>query len=205
MATDADPAARGVAAYLLGQLGTPVRSFPAESAAALEGMAANEADPDVLAAVAHGFGHLGAEYGLDTLLRLATHGDARVREAVAISLAGSEAESGLAALIALSRDEASEVRDWATFALGSLAPQDTPELRDALAERMEDTDPGTRLEAVHGLAIRGDRRAVEPALELLAAAAADGEALWRRVELRETARRLSAVTGDERFAPYLPA
>ena len=94
------------------------------------------------------------------------------------------------------------MRDWATFALGSLAPQDTPELRDALASRLEDPDPETRLEAVHGLALRGDMRAVEPALELLSAA--DGDAMWRRVELRETARRLSAVTGDERFARYLP-
>jgi HEAT repeat protein len=151
--------------------------------------------------------HLGREYGVTTLLRLASHPEARVREAVAISLAGHEAEAPLAALIALSRDEASEVRDWATFALGSLQPQDTPELRDALAERIGDEDPQTRLEAVHGLAIRGDRRAVEPALELLAAAAADDDdddGLWRRVELRETAQRLAAVTGDERFAPYLP-
>jgi len=204
MAGDRDPVARGVAAYVLGQLGMPVRSFPAESAAVLESMAATEADPEVLAAVAHGFGHLGQEYGVDTLLRLATHPEARVREAVAISLAGRETEAALAALIALSRDEESEVRDWATFALGSLQPQDTPELRDALAERLGDEDPQTRLEAVHGLAIRADRRAVEPALELLAAAAADHEGVWRRVELRETARRLSAVTGDERFAPYLP-
>ena len=204
MAADADPISRGVAAYVLGQLGMPVRSFPAESAAVLEAMAESEADPEVLAAVAHGFGHLGQEYGVDTLLRLAGHPEARVREAVAISLAGRDADAALAALIALSRDDASEVRDWATFALGSLQPHDTPELRDALAERMGDEDPQTRLEAVHGLAIRGDLRAVEPALELLAAAAADHEGVWRRVELRETAKRRSAVTGDERFAPYLP-
>jgi methionyl-tRNA formyltransferase len=204
MSADPDPVSRGVAAYVLGQLGMPVRSFPAESAAVLESMAATEADPEVLAAVAHGFGHLGQEFGVDTLLRLAGHPEARVREAVAISLAGRNADAALAALIVLSRDEASEVRDWATFALGSLQPQDTPELRDALAERLGDDDPQTRLEAVHGLAIRGDRRAVEPALELLATAAADHEGVWRRVELRETAKRLSAVTGDERFAPYLP-
>ena len=204
MGGDPDPVARGVAAYLLGQLGTPVRTFPAESAAALESMAASESDPEVLTAIAHGFGHLGEEYGVGTLLRLAEHPEARVREAVAIALAGRGADAALAALIALSRDPASEVRDWATFALGSLAAQDTPELRDALAERMNDTDPETRLEAVHGLAIRGDSRAVEPALELLATVARDGEPFWRRVELRETARGLAKATGDERFAPYLP-
>ena len=97
------------------------------------------------------------------------------------------------------------MRDWATFALGMLASQDTIELREALVARLEDPDPETRLEAVHGLALRGDRRAVEPALELLAdAAATEDDGMWRRMELRETAQRLAAQTGDERFGPYLP-
>ena len=63
------------------------------------------------------------------------------------------------ALIALSADADADVRDWATFALGTLAAADTPELREALAARVEDADEDTRLEAVHGLALRGDTRA----------------------------------------------
>jgi hypothetical protein len=98
------------------------------------------------------------------------------------------------------------VRDWATFALGTLASQDTVELRDALVARLDDPDPETRLEAVHGLALRGDVRAVEPALELLeGAAGGHDDGIWRRMQLRETAERLAAQTGDERFGPYLPA
>jgi len=97
------------------------------------------------------------------------------------------------------------VRDWATFALGMLASEDSEQLRDALAARLGDPDPETRLEAVHGLALRGDQRAVEPALELLEEAAGSDGDLWRRMELRETAQRLAAQTGDERFDPYLPA
>jgi len=205
MAEDADARERGIAAFLLGQLGTPVRTFPAESSATLEAMAAREQDAGVLEAIAHGFGHLGEPYGLDTLLGLATHADARVREAAAIALAGREAPAAVDALIRLSRDDAGEVRDWATFAIGTLASRDTAELREALAARLEDPDPETRLEAVHGLALRGDVRAVEPALELLAAAAcSDHGGMWRRMELRETAQRLAAQTGDERFDPYLP-
>jgi HEAT repeat protein len=205
MAADADPKSRGVAACVLGQLGTPVRSFPAESAAALETMAAAETDPEVLAAVAYGFGHLGQAYGLDVLLRIAEHDDARVREAAATALGGREDAAALAALIALSADESAAVRDWATFGLGTLAPADTPELRDALVARLGDEHAQTRLEAVHGLALRGDKRAVEAALELLATAE-DGEptAVWRRMELRETAKRLAEATGDPRFEPYLP-
>jgi methionyl-tRNA formyltransferase len=205
MAEHDDPLERGIAAYLLGQLGTPVRTFPGESAAALEAMAVREQDPAVLEAVAHGFGHLGEVYGLDALVELAGHADVRVREAVAIALAGRQAPRAVDTLIRLSRDERSEVRDWATFALGMLASQDTVELREALAARLGDPDPETRLEAVHGLALRGDLRAVEPALELLATAAGSDGDMWRRMELRETAERLAAQTGDERFGPYLPS
>jgi len=206
LAENGDTLERGIGAYLLGQLGTPVRTFPAESAAALEAMAAREEDPGVLEAIAHGFGHLGDPYGMETLLRLATHDDSRVREAAAIALAGRAGPPAVDALIRLSRDEHSDVRDWATFALGMLASEDSENLRDALAARLDDPDAETRLEAVHGLALRGDLRAVEPALELLAAAAkSEGDGMWRRMELRETAQRLAAQTGDERFEPYLPA
>jgi len=205
MTEDGDPLERGIAAFLLGQLGTPVRTFPAESAAALEAMAEHEQDTGVLEAIAHGFGHLGEPYGLDTLLRLSGHEDARVREAAAIALAGRGAAPAVDALIRLSRDEESDVRDWATFALGMLSAHDTQELREALVDRLGDADAETRLEAVHGLAVRGDARAVEPALELLAEAArTEGDGMWRRLELRETAQRLAAQTGDERFEPYLP-
>jgi len=168
-------------------------------------MAAREQDAGVLEAIAHGFGHLGEPYGLDTLVALGTHADPRIREAAAIALAGREAPGAIDALIRLSRDDETDVRDWATFALGMLASQDTAELREALAARLADPDPETRLEAVHGLAVRGDQRAVEPALELLAAATESDGGLWRRMELRETAQRLAAQTGDERFDPYLPA
>jgi methionyl-tRNA formyltransferase len=205
MAEDEDPRERAIAAYVLGQLGTPVRTFPGESAAALEAMAAREQDPDVLETIVHGFGHLGEPYGLDALVELAAHPEVRVREAAAIALAGRQAPLATDTLIRLSRDERSEVRDWATFALGMLAAQDTVELREALAARLADGDPETRLEAVHGLALRGDTRAVEPALELLAEAATGDDDLWRRMELRETAQRLAAQTGDERFQPYLPS
>jgi methionyl-tRNA formyltransferase len=203
MAETGDATERGVAAYVLGQLGVPVRAFPSESAAALEAMASRERDPGVLASVVHGFGHLGEEYGLDALVDLREHPDPHVRGGVATALAGRRQPEAVEALIALSRDPDDDVRDWATFALGTLAPQDTPELRDALADRLDDEDLETRVEAVHGLAVRGDARAVEPALELLGRAVEGEDGIWRRHELRDTARLLAQATGDERFGPYL--
>ena len=70
-----DPRARAAAAYVLGQLGLPERTFPADSAAALEALEAREEDPDVLATIASAFGHLGSPHGTETLLRLRRHDD----------------------------------------------------------------------------------------------------------------------------------
>ncbi|HZB75798.1 MAG TPA: formyltransferase family protein [Solirubrobacteraceae bacterium] len=203
LATAPDRRARSVAAYVAGQLGAAVRRRPAESAALLEAMAEREADPAVLAVIAEAFGHLGEPWGLSWLLRLRRHPHAAVRDGVVSALAGRESGLATEALIELSTDPDGEIRDWATFALGTLAPHDSPALRDALAARLQDPGTETRVEAVHGLALRGDARPVETALELLRAD--EPGSLWTRHALVEAAVRLAAATGDERFAPFLPA
>jgi methionyl-tRNA formyltransferase len=204
LAADPDPRARSVAAYVAGQLGAPVRTMPAESAALLEEMGEREGHPGVLSVIAEALGHLGEPWGLSWLLRLRRHPDAGVRDGVVSALAGRTNPLATDALIELSADRDPAIRDWATFAIGALAAQDSPALRDALAARLEDADPEARIEAVHGLALRGDARAVEPALALLDAGEAGGS-LWTRHALREAAIRLGALTGDPRFAPHLPA
>ena len=127
-------------------------------------MAEREQDPRVLAAIAYAFGHLGAPHGHDWLLEQRAHADDGVREAVAFALGGRAGEDALErADRAVGRRPSRAVRDWATFALGTLAEQDSPALRDALAARLDDADEDTRLEAIHGLALRGDARAAGPA------------------------------------------
>jgi HEAT repeat protein len=204
LAADPDPRARSVAAYIAGQLGAPVRTMPEASAALLEEMGDREGHPGVLAVIAEALGHLGEPWGLSWLLRLRRHPDAGVRDGVVSALAGRANPLATDALIELSADRDPAIRDWATFAIGALAAQDSPALRDALAARLEDADPEARIEAVHGLALRGDLRAVEPALALLDAGEPGGS-MWTRHALQETAIRLGAMTGDARFAPHLPA
>ncbi len=64
-------------------------------------------------------------------------------------------------------------------------------MRDALAARLDDPDEDTRLEAVHGLALRGDPRATAPARDLLAAHADEPvDSVWTRYLLAETASHL---------------
>jgi HEAT repeat protein len=76
---------------------------------------------------------------------------------------GQEDRVAVGTLIELTRDRKAHVRDWATFALGVQIEMDTPEIRQALVERLSDEDADTRAEAMVGLARRGDRR-VLPAL-----------------------------------------
>jgi methionyl-tRNA formyltransferase len=204
LAGDGDPRARSVAAYVAGQLGPPVRTQPAESAALLDEMGEREAHPLVLAVIAEAFGHLGDPWGLSLLLRLRRHPDAGVRDGVVSALAGRANPLATDALIELSADPDPAIRDWATFALGALAPHDSPALRDALVARLDDADREARIEAVYGLALRGDERAVEPALALLGAGEPGGS-FWTRHALQEAAIRLAALSGDRRFAPHLPA
>jgi HEAT repeat protein len=203
LAGSPEPRERAVAAYVLGQLGVPTRTRPADSAAGLEAMAAAEADPMVLATIAHAFGNLGPEYGTDLLLRLREHPEAAVRAGVVQALAGRDAPQVVPSLIALSSDPDEDIRDWATFALGSLADRDDDEIREALVARLDDPAEEPRLEAVHGLALRRDARATEAALALLAAHD-DGTDLWGGHALEESAIRLAALTGDERFREHLP-
>jgi methionyl-tRNA formyltransferase len=194
LGTDPEPGSRELAAYVLGQLGTAVPALPGEQDAALSAMAAREEDSEVVAAIACAFGHLGAPHGQDWLLAQRAHPDADVREAVAFALGGRDGGGALAALIELSADEASGVRDWATFALGTLAQEEGADLRDALAARLDDPDEDTRLEAVHGLAVRGDARAEAPARDLLAAhEGEDVDSVWTRHLLAETASHLDGV------------
>ena len=210
--TREDPRARAVGAYVLGQLGIPERTFPAESAEALERHAEeHEQDPEVLATIASAFGNLGAPYGIETLLKLRRHADARVREGAADALAGRDDERVFEALVELTSDPEPSIRDWATFALGTLSPEDTPTLRDALAARLGDSDDSTRIEAVHGLALRGDARALDAVLDLLGEVGPhdDGgnaaDTIWKRYALTQATVRLAALTGDARLKQHLPA
>jgi HEAT repeat protein len=96
------------------------------------------------------------------MARVATHPDPEVRWAVAFALNRSQEPEATALLIELSADPDAEVRDWATFGLGTQRVDDSPELREALFARLTDEHRDTRCEALLGLARRGDERVVGP-------------------------------------------
>lgn len=95
------------------------------------------------------------------------HPDPDVRFAVAAGLpaiAGTEwlaaDHPAVVALLKLTTDADSSIRDWATFGLGSQLLVDGPEIRECLWARVDDPDVDTSEEAMAGLARRRDNRII---------------------------------------------
>jgi HEAT repeat protein len=153
LTTSDDPRVRARAADILGQLGVPERTFPEECLRATINLLSNDTDPRVLEAAAVALGHLPKEpRGTSALVKLVAHDDPEVRFGVAFALGGRTDPEAVAALIRLTDDEENEVRYWATFGLGRIGESDTPEIREAFQQRLDDVDEDTRIEAICGLA-----------------------------------------------------
>ncbi|MFF1833347.1 ankyrin repeat domain-containing protein [Streptomyces sp. NPDC058231] len=163
-ASGGDPLRQAFGADVLAQLGfrTGARPFAARALPVLRELAREASDAELIRSAVLGLGHHGDPVALPEVLRHARSPERTVRLAVVLALfdleSGDGAE-GVEALERLSRDTDTEVRDWATTALASV-DADTPELRAALAERLDDADPDTAAEAALGLARRQDPRAV---------------------------------------------
>jgi HEAT repeat protein len=158
---------RSLGAWILGQLGIPDRAFPGASVKVLARMLPAETDRNVLHAICIALGYLEHPAAVPLLLSLKGHPDSLVRYGVAFGLAGKETPEAIQGLIELSADPSRGVRDWATFGLGSQTDLDTPQLRAALAARLNDPDLTTRGEAMVGLARRKDERVLGPLTEAL--------------------------------------
>jgi HEAT repeat protein len=153
-----DAGLRRLGANVLGQLGAAsLHPFADASTPLLESLLV-DADESVVSCALVALGHLGTG-DVARISSLASSQSDRVRYSVAWCLGLRDGAPALATLIALSRDTDPEVRDWATFAIAQQSEVDSPEVRQALVDRLDDTDAETRGEAMVGLAKRGDTRA----------------------------------------------
>lgn len=187
--------ARGRGADILGQLGVRDRVFSVERGEALVDLIRREREPMVLLSAGVALGHLVEPRALAELIRLARHPVAEARYGAVHGLAVLDAPEAVEALIQLSADEDRDVRDWATFGLGTLREEiDTPQLRDALAARLGEEDSEIFGEALVGLAMRKDPRAVGPV-----------SAALRGDHVTVYALEAAASLGDPGFYPLLLA
>lgn len=151
-----DLPARRLALNVLGRFAEPEWPFRAEIVARLlemwQGNAGDEMS-DLVAALSH---HCEFAPVREILLSLVHHPDFLVRWYLTFAFGDDENYESTAALIQLSCDCDEAIRDWATFALGNSEHLYSPAVRAALIARLDDTDATTRLEAINGLAERGD-------------------------------------------------
>ena len=197
--------ARCLGIAVLAQLGSrDGRPFLEETLPLVIGLCHDGASDDVLAASLHALGHLEDARGIRPVLAQRGHRDPTVRLAVAQSAEGVAGEPPdpqiVDAVIELTRDEDDGVRNWSTFSLALLFEIDTPAVREALQERLEDPDEMTAAEALAGLAARGDTRAPDAVLARLLAGIEGGFSEHAVAELVVDAAEL---LGDPRFIPAL--
>lgn len=151
----ADPLDRETGADVLAQLGWSDRSFLDESVAVLIPML-DDPEDDVVFAAAVALGHRADPRAIPAVLRLAGHPNPQVRLGAVHGLTGHDDPDAIRAMVQLSHDADHDVRNWATFGIGSQIENDTPEIRDALRANLTDPDHEIRGEAIVGLAERGD-------------------------------------------------
>ena len=160
------------------ELDEAVNGFPENVPNALPQLAdilAIETNAKVIREVVVALGHADDAKAVQLILdqvRL-DHPDAGVRLALAQALpCGVERDTPcrgpvIEALITLTRDRSWKVRDWACFGL-ALMNADSAEALDALAARLTDLQGEIRHEALWGLALAGDSRALPEMLQRLA-------------------------------------
>jgi len=194
-----DVAERCIGCDLLGVLCNPdEEGWGHEVATAVVALAESEENDDVYWSMADALHFAADPIGIPILGRLANHPDPDVRFKVASGLPSCQdpeitgQTEVTRVLMKLMEDESDVVRDWATFGLGQQLNSDTPEIRDALFSRLNDTHDDTRYEALIGLARRRDSRALPAVIEAL-----------RQDTVFRLAIEAATYLGDERLFPLL--
>ena len=165
LAGDADPRVQQLVPHVLRHLGHEAQPLAVQTLQVFAQMLAAAPHPDVLAAIGTACIDFYDAQVVTLLAPHAAHPSEDVREAVGEALRRYQQPEALAALMHLSRDPVAGIREWATYCLGSQLPLvDGADIREALAARLTDAHPETRAEAVVGLGLRGDARALGPLL-----------------------------------------
>jgi HEAT repeat protein len=182
-----NPLNRARGADILAQLGRTAEhqtnNYPNESFSVIATMIRQEQESQPLESAIHALGHIGDSRGVPLVIEHRSHSVAEVRFAVAFALGSfPDHAEAVETLIRLTCDEDKDVRNWATFGLGALGLADTPEVRDALLARLNDSFDEARREAIDGLARLRDCRVLpallfeldqSPSLDLMLEAARD--------------------------------
>jgi hypothetical protein len=169
---ESDRFCRSIGVSILAQLGEDGKSYPNEAIAMIRSMIRTEQDHEVITSLISAVHFREVPEGAAWLISLAQHPSEDIRWRVAWGLPIPNVHDPetdcktIETLMQLLADPEPQVRDWSTFSL-SMTDEDNSQLRDALLERMEDTDFNTRSEAAIGLAKRKEPRGLPKLVECL--------------------------------------
>ncbi len=168
LARSPSPRRRALALDIAAQLRTPGPArdyqgepYAVEATQALLAAGLGDAHTTVVQSAIAGLGHRPTRAALPALLAHLGHADARVRFALAYTLGSYPDPDATAALVRLAADRDDDVRDWATFSLGTISEADSDEIRTVLWTNAHDANRDVRGEAAVGLARRSDPRVID--------------------------------------------
>lgn len=148
-------------------LDKPKWLFRPEAFALITTMLEREDNSVVLSSSLAALGFLDNPAAVSILTSYAKHPDDDVRFSITCALGNfSNDADAVKQLLALSKDAEPNIRDWAVFGFGVQGDLDSAQIRDALFERLSDSDEDAREEALVGLGKRRDLR-VLPVLRSL--------------------------------------
>lgn len=156
-----NPKIRKIGIDILAQLGLSPRPFLKETLKIYFELLEVETDPDVLKSLLYSIGHNNDELDkvqIDKICSLIDNENNWVKEGLVSAILGIDNLTAIEALIKLSSDKLSHIRNWATFGLGTQIERNNKNIREALWERVNDKHQETKLEAIVGLAKRKDKR-----------------------------------------------
>ncbi|WP_339889907.1 hypothetical protein [uncultured Flavobacterium sp.] len=118
-----------------------------------------EKDKKVLSSILYAIGHNNENLTVNQINFICSFKKNRsvlIKHSLISAILSKTENLAIKTLIELSNDKDSDIRDWATFGLGTQIEIDNSEIRRALWERVNDNDEITREEAIFGLAKRKD-------------------------------------------------
>ena len=187
------PAERTLAADVLSQSYLEEKQEIEECSRILMKLLKREVELPVLAGAGRALGQLHSPTAIIPLARLRRHPDASVRFAAVHGLLYQKSALAINTLVELSADPDRDVRNWATFGLGSVSKADSPRIREALLKRLDDVDGEIRGEAMLGLALRGEVSLIGPFLKELETFDADEVHLASLLDKAAAAARRAAI------------
>ena len=154
------PKDRKTGVNILAQLGVSPRPFYDTTIVLFFNILEKETDTDIIEALLYAIGHNNSVLNNEQIEKICSFKDFIYKESLVSASLGIDNEKAIDTLIYLSENTSANVRNWATFGIGTQIERDTVPIREALWKRIKDKNEDTKFEAIAGLAKRRDKKVI---------------------------------------------